>query len=205
MTHRGSQPTLESPLASPCADAECAPASSIESLNETCYCVAVDQASVQASLRKEYGEIFSPAMWETHPHLFATSPFFVGEVALQQMTEVVAAIACLLLPVVVLVGTLPTWMERKHAATIAAREAAAAVLRDPGVDAAALADDIAANYGIETDDVDVRVAGSVGAGSVVTVEVDIRMPAIGAGPFAAGPAWTYTAVQRRRVDDYRSS
>ena len=92
MTHHGSQPALESPLASPCADAECAPGSSIESLNETCYCVAVDQANVQASLRKEYGEIFSPVMWETHPHLFATSPFFVGEVALQQMTAVVSAI-----------------------------------------------------------------------------------------------------------------
>ena len=38
--------------------------------------------------------------------------------------EWVAAVAMLLLPVVVLVATLPTWAERRHAATVAAREAA---------------------------------------------------------------------------------
>ena len=38
--------------------------------------------------------------------------------------EWVAAIAMLLLPAVVLVATLPTWAERRHAATVAAREAA---------------------------------------------------------------------------------
>jgi hypothetical protein len=117
--------------------------------------------------------------------------------------EWVAAIACLLLPVIVLVGSLPMWMERKHTATVAAREAAAAIIRDPGTDAAAVAEAVAANYGVGRDDVDVRVRGPVAAGRYVTVEVDIRMPAIGAGALAAGPGWTYTAVQRRRVDDYR--
>src|SRR4051812_26146920 len=38
--------------------------------------------------------------------------------------EWVAAVAMLLLPAVVLVGALPTWAERRHAATVAARGAA---------------------------------------------------------------------------------
>ena len=38
--------------------------------------------------------------------------------------EWVAAIAMLLLPIVVLVATMPGWAERRHAATVAAREAA---------------------------------------------------------------------------------
>jgi hypothetical protein len=119
-------------------------------------------------------------------------------------TEWVAAIACLLLPVVVLVGTLPMWLERKHTATIAAREAAAAIVRDPDVDVTAVAQAVAANYGIDPDDVAVRVEGPVTAGGSLRVAVAIRMPAVGAGAFAGGPEWTYTAVQWRRADDYRS-
>ena len=118
--------------------------------------------------------------------------------------EWVAAIACLLLPIVVLVGLLPMWLERKHTATVAAREAAAAVLRDPNADPAGVAEAVAANYGVSAADVEVRVEGPLVAGGYVRVEVDIRMPAIGAGALVAGPAWTYTAVQRRRLDDYSS-
>ena len=118
--------------------------------------------------------------------------------------EWVAAVACLLLPVVLLVGSLPMWLERKHTATVAAREAAAAVVRDPTADPGAVARAVAANYGLDPSDVAVRVEGPVVAGGYVRVEVDVRMPAIGAGALMAGPSWTYTAVQRRRVDDYRS-
>jgi NADH:ubiquinone oxidoreductase subunit H len=48
--------------------------------------------------------------------------------------EWVAAVALLLLPVVVLVATLPSWAERRHAATVAAREAATAAVGNAGGD-----------------------------------------------------------------------
>jgi hypothetical protein len=122
--------------------------------------------------------------------------------------EWVAAVALLLLPVVVLVATLPGWAERKHAATVAAREAANELAAAwPGGDpkiAQLVATDVAADHGVDAADVVVRVP-SVGQarGDYVEVDVDIRMPAMGVGRMAFG-AWQYTARALRRIDDYRS-
>jgi len=122
--------------------------------------------------------------------------------------EWVAAIALLLLPIVVLVATMPGWAERKHAATVAAREAANELAAawpggDPAI-ARLVATDIAADHGVDAADVVVRVP-SVGEarGDDVEVEVDIRMPAMGVGRMAFG-SWRYTARAVRRIDDYRS-
>jgi hypothetical protein len=50
----------------------------------------------------------------------------------------------------------------------------------------------------------VRVRAGVGRGDYVTVDVRVRMPAVAvAGVLQAG-AWTFTATQQRRLDDYRS-
>jgi hypothetical protein len=121
--------------------------------------------------------------------------------------EWVAAIAFLLLPVVVLVAMLPVWAERRHAATVAAREAASAAVLRAEVDPTAarlVAVGVANNYGIAAGDVDVRVRAGAGRGDYVTVDVSVRMPAVAvAGVLQAG-AWTYTATQHRRLDDYRS-
>src|SRR5258705_13110285 len=80
--------------------------------------------------------------------------------------EWVAAIALLLLPAVALVGTLPTWAERSHAAAVAAREAARELERNwPAGDPATaelVAKYVAADHGIPVADVGVRVL-SVGA------------------------------------------
>jgi hypothetical protein len=123
--------------------------------------------------------------------------------------EWVAAVTLLLVPVVVLVGTLPTWAERRHVATIAAREASRVLVREwPAMSPTAAemtAVFVAADHGISPDDVDVRIAaGDGGRGSVVEVQVRIAMPAIAvpAGPSVKG--WTYTATSVRRIDDYRS-
>lgn len=122
--------------------------------------------------------------------------------------EWVAAIAMLLLPMVVLVATLPQWAERKHTATVAAREAARDLVANwPNGNAAAavlVAEDVAADHGVDAADLDVRVR-SVGEarGSQVEVEVEITMPALGVGRMSVG-AWHYTARSTRRVDDFRS-
>jgi len=122
--------------------------------------------------------------------------------------EWVAAVALLLLPIVVLVATVPVWAERRHAATVAAREGARVLVRDwpqsdPGR-ATVIAREVADAHGVESDDVRVHVS-SVGAerGSLVRVEVDVRMPAISVMGLSAG-AWRFTAVEVRRIDDFRS-
>jgi hypothetical protein len=122
--------------------------------------------------------------------------------------EWVAAIAVLLLPVVVLVATMPGWAERKHAATVAAREAARDLVDNwpNGSREAAVfvAIGVAADHGVAATDVDVRVP-SVGEarGEEVVVEVEVTMPAIGVGGMSVG-SWRYTARATRRVDDFRS-
>ncbi len=122
--------------------------------------------------------------------------------------EWVAAVALLLLPVVVLVATMPGWAERRNAATVAAREAARELVDSwPNGDAASavlVAREVAADHGIEASDLDVRVP-SIGQvrGDEVEVDVDVTMPAIGVDGMSVG-SWHYTARVTRRVDDYRS-
>jgi hypothetical protein len=123
--------------------------------------------------------------------------------------EWVAAIAMLLLPAVVLVATLPTWAERRHAATVAAREAARELQEQwPNGDAAPaelVARYVAADHGIAASDVAVRVlAVGVNPGDQIEVEVTVRMPAIAVPGVERVGAWSYSAVASLRVDDYRS-
>jgi hypothetical protein len=123
--------------------------------------------------------------------------------------EWVAAIALLLFPVVALVGTLPTWAERSHAAAVAAREAARELEQhwpagDPAA-AAMIATYVAADHGIPASDVNVQVL-SMGSsrGDQIRVEVRVRMPAIAMPGLSGIASWTHSTVASLRVDDYRS-
>jgi hypothetical protein len=122
--------------------------------------------------------------------------------------EWVAAVAMLLLPIIVLVASMPGWAERRHAATVAAREAARELVDDwpngSADSARAVATDVAADHGIGAGEIDVRVSsvGEVRGGEVV-VEVVVTMPAIGVSGMSVG-TWHYTARAARRVDDLRS-
>jgi len=122
--------------------------------------------------------------------------------------EWVAAVGFLLLPIIVLVATLPVWAERRNAATVSARESARVLVRAwPGGsadDARRVALEVAADYDVDASDVVVDVE-SVGAarGAFVRVSVTVTMPAIAVLGMRAG-SWRYTAVEVRRVDDYRS-
>ena len=122
--------------------------------------------------------------------------------------EWVASIALLLLPIVVLVATLPVWAERRNTATVAAREAVRRLVNDwpnANVDAAAeIAREVAADHGVDPGEVRLEVASAGAArASEVRVQVDVTMPAIAVGNMRAGE-WHYTAVAVRRIDDYRS-
>jgi len=123
--------------------------------------------------------------------------------------EWVAAVTMLLLPAVVLVATLPTWAERRHAATVAAREAARDLeLHWPAGDEAEaelVGKYVAVNHGIDASDVSVRVLdGGAAPGDQIRVQVRVRMPAIAIPGVRAVGAWTYTALAAVRIDDCRS-
>src|SRR5262249_46320260 len=124
-------------------------------------------------------------------------------------TEWVAALALLLLPVVVLAATLPSWAERSHAATVAAREAARTIVDEwpqpATADATRAAQDVARDHGVSPDDIDVHVPAAVPPrGSDVRVEVWVTMPAVAIAGIHVN-AWRYRAVAVRRIDDYRSA
>ena len=75
-----------------CGSPDCSPGSSVDVLNQSCYCVTVDKTTLRKSLDSEFGDIFSTAMWDSHEHLFATSPVFVGRTSLERMQSVVASV-----------------------------------------------------------------------------------------------------------------
>ncbi len=121
--------------------------------------------------------------------------------------EITNSIAVLFVPIVMIVAAIPTWIERRHAATISAREAAnyaaesfPASVRDAD-DVAAV---VASNYGIAPDEMLVRVRTDDTRGGQVTARVTIEMPAI-VVPFV-GPVgrWSDTVEYSIRIDDYRS-
>jgi hypothetical protein len=123
--------------------------------------------------------------------------------------EWVAAVTLLLLPAVVLGGSLPRWAERRHAATVAAREAVRELEREwPRVDpasAALVARYVAADHGVDPSDVTVRVDDpGTGPGEQLRVEVSVKVPALPVPGLARAAGWTYTASASARIDDYRS-
>ena len=80
------------PLA-PVCDSDCQAATSIETLNRSCFCISLDQAVLRRRLEADLGSLGLPeAMVVTHPHLFAAVPMFVSREHLQAMAEVIAAV-----------------------------------------------------------------------------------------------------------------
>jgi hypothetical protein len=123
--------------------------------------------------------------------------------------EWVAAVTLLLLPAVVLGGSLPRWAELRHAATVAAREAVRELEREwPNLDAARaelVARAVAADHGVDSSDVMVRIDSVDGnPGDQLRVDVSVRLPAIAMPGLARAGSWTYTASAFARIDDYRS-
>lgn len=139
--------------------------------------------------------------------------------------ELALAVGLLILPVAVLVLSLPTWVERQSLALSASREVARTVVlaEDPAGGSAVAADrvrEIAVNHGLDPDDVTVCFAthpvaetaprdctglGAVQRGVAITAYVTVRLPALDL-PGLPGivPATTYTARHTERVDLYRS-
>ena len=123
--------------------------------------------------------------------------------------ELPLALGLILVPVALLVMTLPSWPERQTVARAAANEAARMVVLadswEEGVeDATEAVNRAAANASVDPQDVSLSVEGSLARGSTVTAHVTARVPAIAVPGLGTLGAWSVSASHAERVDDYRS-
>jgi hypothetical protein len=130
--------------------------------------------------------------------------------------EFAAGVALLVLPVALLVATLPQWVEHQSAARLAAREAAraVAVAEDPvaaQATAEALAFEVLANHGITGDavqrvDVTVPVGpdGRVARGGDAVAHVRVVVPVTVTPLTGTIGGFAWSASHREPIDPYRS-
>jgi hypothetical protein len=122
--------------------------------------------------------------------------------------ELVLGLALLVLPVALIVLTLPTWLARQNVARLAAQQAARtaviAVSPDRGATAAGT---VAADAGLDPTR-DLRVAWEPGSsfarGGLVTVKVTVQTPAIAIPFLGSFGSFPLIATFSERVDQYRS-
>jgi Flp pilus assembly protein TadG len=123
--------------------------------------------------------------------------------------EMVLAIGLIMFPIVMLVAAIPTWIETKSMAELAAQEAARAVVLADAQEVGeatgtAIARQIADNHGLDGSILSVSYDGVLDWGATITADVTIPVPVLaipGIGTFASG---NLTVSHSERVDDYRS-
>ena len=127
-------------------------------------------------------------------------------------TELAFGVAMLVLPVALLVLTLPRWSELQATARVIAREVGRRAARDGVCDhdaARVLGATMATNLGVLPRDVAVDLACTDGAGLVpgsdVEVSVTVAMPAVQVPGVGAVGAWSWTARHREPVDRYAAA
>ena len=122
--------------------------------------------------------------------------------------ELVLGLAVLVLPVAMLVLTLPTWFARQNLARLAAQQAArTAVVTRSGDLGLAAAREIAAGNGLDPGtEMGVAFApeSSFARGGVVVTQVTVRMPLTVIPGVGQVGSFSWTATYSERVDPYRS-
>ena len=126
--------------------------------------------------------------------------------------ELAVGIAVLVVPVALVVLTLPRWSERQATARVISREVARRAARDARCDHRAAHDlgaSMARNLGVPPNDVRVALVCSDGAslpaGSDVEARVEVVMPAVHLPGVGAVGAWSWTARHREPVDRYAAA
>jgi hypothetical protein len=127
-------------------------------------------------------------------------------------TEFALGVVALVVPVALIVLTLPRWSERQVTARSISREVARVTARDGVCDrgsAGALAAAMARNLGVGPADVTVDLSCADGEvlapGSDVEVAVTVAMPAVQLPGVGAVGAWSWTARHREPVDRYAAA
>lgn len=125
--------------------------------------------------------------------------------------ELSAGIAVLVLPVVLLVATLPRWSERQGVARAAARDAARVVGLQGWCDrnaAVEAVDAAAAGAGLPPSalelSLDCAPAAPLPRGGTVTARVRIVMPTLAVPMLGTVGGWSWTAQHREPVDPFGS-
>ena len=123
--------------------------------------------------------------------------------------ELPLTLCLFLVPVALMVITLPAWPERQTVARAAATEAARTmVVAGSWEEGATAAEDAvrraAANQGIDSAHVSLGWEGDLGRGASVTAHVTVAMPAVVIPGLTSVGSWSWTASHTERVDDYRS-
>lgn len=125
--------------------------------------------------------------------------------------ELSAGVAMLVLPVVLLVVSLPRWSDRQGVARIAARDAARTVGLLGWCDRAAadaVVRRVSVDAGIEPGAmrlaVDCTAATPLPRGGAVTARVTVAMPALAVPLIGAAAGWSWTAEHREPIDPYGS-
>lgn len=115
----------------------------------------------------------------------------------------------LLVPVAVAIASMPTWAERQSLGRLAAQEAArTAAVADSWPAAASraaqVADELAANHGINPTDLTVSLDGNLERHGTVTATATITIPALTMPLLATTPQvdWSYTHTEQ--ADHYRT-
>ena len=127
-------------------------------------------------------------------------------------TELVLALGLLVLPVALLVLTLPGWSERQVTARVISREVARRTAREGVCDVAgarALTATMAANLDVPSGDLSIDVSCVDGVvltpGADVEARVTVRMPAVELPGVGAVGSWSWTARHREPVDRYAAA
>jgi hypothetical protein len=113
------------------------------------------------------------------------------------------------LPTLLLVLTLPTWVERQSLARLVAQEASRTLAAsrswsDGVADATALARTIAANHGLGPGDLRLSLAGRLERGATVSATVTVRVPASQVPGWGGIGGFALTEAHSEVVDPYRS-
>jgi hypothetical protein len=122
--------------------------------------------------------------------------------------ELVLGLAVLVLPVALIVLTLPTWLARQNLARLAAQQAArTGVIADSPEQGAAAAGTVVADAGLDPAR-DLRVSWEPGSsfarGGLVTARVTVESPAVSIPFLGSVGSFPLTASFSERVDPYRS-
>jgi hypothetical protein len=124
-------------------------------------------------------------------------------------TELALGIGLLVVPVALLVLTLPGWSERQATARVVAREVARAAARDGWCDrdrARELAATMAQNLGLDPGDLVVELGcaanTALAPGGDIEADVTVRMPAVDIPGVGGVGEWTWVARHREPIDRY---
>jgi hypothetical protein len=123
--------------------------------------------------------------------------------------EFVVGVAFIIVPVTLLVLSLPLWLERQAMAERAANESAREMVLAPDwstglAQGHQVVEEIARNYGLPAGDLSERLSGNLARGQTIRSEVTVKMPALAIPLIGRVGSWEWTAVHVEHVDNYRS-